>query len=235
MRVAVLATGGKDSTLALHRALKDGYAVKYLACMIPLKEDSWMFHYPNIRLIDLFAEAVGIPLVKAETAGIKDKELEDLKRLIAKLDVEGIVSGAIASDYQKTRIEKICNQLKLKCITPIWHENPQKLLQEILDFNFEVIITGVYAYGFSDKWLGRKIDHATIEELLALNRQYGVSIVGEGGEYETFVLDAPFFKQKISVIEAERIWKGQGGYFQIKKAGLQNKPFHPNVGHTNQD
>ena len=82
MRVAVLATGGKDSALALYRVLNMDYEVNYLACMIPMREDSWMFHYPNIRLVDLFAEAVEIPLVKAETLAVKEREVEDLKRLI---------------------------------------------------------------------------------------------------------------------------------------------------------
>lgn len=223
MRVAVLATGGKDSTLALQRALSNGYEVAFLTCMIPAREDSYMFHYPNIHLIDLFAEAVEIPLVKAETSGIKELEVEDLKHLIEKLDVEGLVSGAIASTYQKTRIEQICKQLKLKCITPLWQENPQKILIEILDLKFEVIITGVYAYGFSVEWLGRKIDEDTVKALIELNRQYGVSIVGEGGEYETLVLNAPFFKRKITIVEAERIWKNQRGYFLVKKARLENK------------
>jgi predicted ATP pyrophosphatase (TIGR00289 family) len=223
MRVAVLATGGKDSTLALHRALSKGYEVAFLACMIPAKEDSYMFHYPNIHLIDLFAEAVEIPLVKAETSGIKELEVEDLKRLIEKLDVEGLVSGAIASTYQKTRIEQICRQLNLECITPLWQESPQKILREILDLKFEVIITGVYAYGFNAEWLGRKIDEETVKALIKLNKEYGVSLVGEGGEYETLVLDTPFFNKKIKIVEAEKIWKKERGYLLVKKARLENK------------
>jgi diphthine-ammonia ligase len=223
VRVAILASGGKDSALALYRMLKGGYEVECLVCMIPLKEDSWMFHYPNIRLIDLFAEAAGFPLVKAETTGIKEKEVEDLKRLIATLDVEGVVSGAIASNYQKTRIEKICKQLDLECIAPLWHENPQGMLNEILDLKFEVIITGVYAHGFSKEWLGRKIDEAAIADLIALNEQYGISLVGEGGEYETLVLDAPFFKRRIRIVEAEKVWKGQSGHFLVRKVELADK------------
>jgi len=223
MRVAVLATGGKDSALALYRVLKMGYEVKCLACMIPMREDSWMFHYPNIRLVDLFAEVVGIPLVKAETLAVKEREVEDLRRLIEGLDVDGIVSGAIASTYQKSRIEKICEQLRLKCIVPLWHENPLSILKEIVALKFDVIVTGVYAYGFSEEWLGRKIDDATIEALIELNKHYGVSLVGEGGEYETLVLDAPFFKRRIKIIEAEKIWKNQSGYFLITKAKLENK------------
>ncbi|MDH5794101.1 MAG: TIGR00289 family protein [Candidatus Bathyarchaeota archaeon] len=223
MRVAVLATGGKDSALALYKVLNEDHEVKYLVSMIPLREDSWMFHYPNIRLVDLFAEAVEIPLVKAETLAVKEREVEDLKRLIEGLDVDAIVSGAIASNYQKSRIEKICEQLRLKCIAPLWHENPLNILKEILDLKFEVIITGVYAYGFSEEWLGRKIDEASIKALIELNKQYGVSLVGEGGEYETLVLDAPFFKKRIKIVEAEKIWKNQSGYFLITKAKLENK------------
>jgi predicted ATP pyrophosphatase (TIGR00289 family) len=223
VRVAVLATGGKDSTLALYRVLKEGYEVKYVVGMIPQREDSWMFHYPNMHLIDLFAEAVGIPLAKAETSGIKESELEDLRRLLGKLDVEGLVSGAIASSYQKTRIENICKQLKLECIMPLWQEDQLKVLKEILSLKFEAIITGVYAYGFSREWLGRKIDEATVEDLLRLNKQYGVSLAGEGGEYETFVVDAPFFKKRIKIVEAEKFWKDQSGYFLIRKAELQSK------------
>jgi predicted ATP pyrophosphatase (TIGR00289 family) len=223
MRVAVLATGGKDSTLALYRVLTEGYEVKYLLSMIPLREDSWMFHYPNMHLVDLFAESVKIPLVKAETSGIQGQEVKDLKRLIEKVDVDGIVSGAIASSYQKTRIEEICKQLGLMCIAPLWNENPLNILKEILSLNFEVIITGVYAHGFNHGWLGRKIDEAVVADLIELNQQYGVSLVGEGGEYETLVLDAPFYEKRIRVVEAEKVWKNQSGYFLVTKAALENK------------
>jgi len=223
MRVAVLATGGKDSALALYKVLNEDHEVKYLVSMIPLREDSWMFHYPNIRLVDLFAEAAEIQLVKAETLAVKEREVEDLKRLIEGIDVDAIVSGAVASTYQKSRIEKICEQLRLKCIAPLWHKNPLDILKEILGLKFEVIITGVYAYGFSEEWLGRKIDEASIKALIELNKQYGVSLVGEGGEYETLVLDAPFFKKRIKIVEAEKIWKNQSGYFLITKAKLENK------------
>ncbi|MEM2972191.1 MAG: TIGR00289 family protein [Candidatus Bathyarchaeia archaeon] len=223
MRVAVLATGGKDSTLALQKILSEGYEVKCLVSMIALREDSWMFHYPNIRLVDLFAEAVEIPLVKAETSGVKETEVEDLKRLVEGLDVEALVSGAIASNYQKTRVEKICKELRLKCLTPLWHKDPMEILWEIVNLKFDVVITGVYAYGFSADWLGRKIDRDAIKALVDLNRRYGISVVGEGGEYETLVVDAPFFKRRIRILEAEKVWKNQSGHLLIAKAKLEDK------------
>ena len=224
MRVAALVTGGKDSALALYRALKLGYEVKFLVTMIPQREDSWMFHFPNIHLADLFAKAVEIPLVKAETVGIKETELKDLKNLLATLDVEGVVSGAISSRYQKKRIDKVCQELKLTSIAPLWQEDSMRLLKEIINLNFEVIIVGVYAYGFDQSWLGRKINSIALKNLFELNDKYQISLVGEGGEYETLVLDAPFFKKRIQVLRTERIWEDHSGYLLVKEAKLVDRP-----------
>jgi len=223
MRVAVLVTGGKDSALALYRALKQDFAVKYLVTMIPQREDSWMFHSVNIHLTDLFAEAVGIPLVKSETAGIKEMELKDLKELLATLDIEGVVSGAILSNYQKERIHRICRELDLKSIAPLWHDDPMNLLKEMISLDFEAIIVGVYAYGFDKSWLGKRIDLATISDLARLNKEYQVSLVGEGGEYETLVLDASFFTKRIRLLEVEKIWEDYRGHLLVKKAELADK------------
>jgi predicted ATP pyrophosphatase (TIGR00289 family) len=223
LHVAALVTGGKDSALALYRALKQGYEVKYLVTMMPQRPDSWMFHYPNIHLADFFAEAVGIPLVKGETSGVKETELEDLKRLLANLQVRGVVTGAIMSQYQKKRIDRICQELNLKSIAPLWHENPQKLLLEMVNLNFEVLIVGVYAYGFDVTWLGRKINQKTISDLIELSKKYQISIVGEGGEYETLVLDAPFFKKRIQLVQTEKVWENHSGYLLVKKAKLVEK------------
>lgn len=218
-----MVTGGKDSTLALHRIMARDYQVECLVAMIPLREDSWMFHYPNIRLVDLFADAVGMPLVKAETCGIKEREVEDLKHLIGKLDVEGIVCGAIASTYQKKRIEAVCRQYGLKPILPLWHEDELDILNELLDLEFEVLITGVYAYGFDQSWLGRRLDTETVQDLMELNRKYGVSLVGEGGEYETWVVDAPLYSQRIRIVEAEKLWEDETGYLRITDAELEDR------------
>ena len=191
--------------------------------MIPKRKDSWMFHYPNVQLTYLFAKTVGIPLVKSSTSGIKEKELKDLKTVLSQLDVKGIVSGAISSSYQKKRIDKICQDLNLVSITPLWQENPLDLLKEILKLHFEVIIIGVYAFGFDKSWLGKNLDLQTINRLLELNKKFGISLVGEGGEYETQVLDAPYFKKRIKLLETEIFWEKESGFLRIKKAKLMNK------------
>ncbi len=223
MKVAVLVSGGKDSALALYRVLKKGYDVKYLVTMLPQREDSWMFHHPNISLTGLFAEAAGIPLVKTVTAGAKEEEIEDLKRLLQPLDVEGIVSGAVSSVYQKTRIDFVCKELSLKSIVPLWHEDPLMLINELIELGFEAIFVGVYAFGFDQDWLGRRIDRQAMQDLIILNSKYQVSLVGEGGEYETLVLDAPFLKKRIKIVKATKIWQANAGYLLVEEAKLVEK------------
>jgi predicted ATP pyrophosphatase (TIGR00289 family) len=223
MRVAALVTGGKDSVLALYRAQQMGHTIQVLATMIPKREDSYMFHFPNIHLTELLSRAVEIPLVTAETSGIKEKELEDLKRLLASLDVEGVVSGAVASSYQKKRIERICDELGLKSVAPLWHEEPLDIMKELIALKFKVIIVGVYAYGLDQSWLGKEIDSATLEKLVKLNEDYQISLVGEGGEYESLVLDAPIYKRRIEIVKAETSYEKGSGVLEIKEAKLVDK------------
>ena len=223
MRVAALISGGKDSALALQRVLEEDYDVRFLVTMLPQREDSWMFHFPNIHLTRLFAEAVGIELVSAETMGIKERELEDLKDLLATLDVDGVVFGAISSRYQKERIDGVCRELDLESIAPLWQEDPIRLLKEIITRRFDVVIVGVYAYGFDDNWLGRKIDSRTINDLVKLSKRYQISVVGEGGEYETLVVDAPLFKKRIELVSVKRVWEDHSGYMLVERARLSDK------------
>ena len=106
IRITALVSGGKDSALALHRVSEEGHEVEYLVVMVPGRVDSWMFHYPDVNVMKLFAEAVGIPLVVGTTTGFKEDEPEDLKRVLGGLDVEGVVCGAVASTYQRSRVEE---------------------------------------------------------------------------------------------------------------------------------
>jgi diphthine-ammonia ligase len=223
MRLAALVTGGKDSILALYRAQKMGHSIEVLATMIPKRADSYMFHFPNIHMTEYIAEALEIPLVTAETCGIKEKELDDLKQLLASLDVEGVVSGAIRSSYQKKRIGRICEELGIKSVTPLWQQDQYSLMKELIELKFKVIIVGVYAYGLDQTWLGQEINTETLEKLVELNEKYQISLVGEGGEYESLVLDAPIFKKQIEIIKAETSYENDSGVFVVKEAKLVNK------------
>jgi diphthine-ammonia ligase len=223
MRLAALVTGGKDSILALYRAQKMGHTIEVLATMIPERSDSYMFHFPNIHLTDYIAEALEIPLVKAPTSGIKEKELDDLKKLLAPLDVDGVVTWAIQSTYQKQRIDRLCDELGIESVAPLWHQDPHELMKELINLKFKVIIIGVYAYGLDQTWLGKEITSESLEKLVELNEKYQISLVGEGGEYESLVLDAPIFKKRIEIIKAEASYENNSGVLTIKEARLVDK------------
>jgi ABC transporter with metal-binding/Fe-S-binding domain ATP-binding protein len=201
MRLAALFSGGKDSTYAIYLAKKLGHEIKYLATIHSKNPYSYMYHTANIGLTLLQSIAMGIQLVSKESEGEKEKELEDLKALLNGLDIDGVVCGAIESNYQKTRIEKICKELNLKLLAPLWKMDQEKLLREMVKNNFEIIITSVSAQGFDEKWLGRIIDENCINDLVKLKNEFGINVAGEGGEYETFVFNCPLFKRKIKIIE----------------------------------
>ena len=219
MRLAALFTGGKDSTYAAHLA-EDLGELRYLVTMIPQREDSWMFHTVNIGLASLIAEAYGVEHVAASTSGVKEEELQDLRRVLEGLDVDAVISGAIASNYQRRRIDKLCQQLGLKHITPLWGRNSAELLKEMLEAGLRIMVTGVAALGLDERWLGRIIDEEALRELLELNRRYGINICGDGGEMETLVLDAPWFRYRVEILEAERLWDGISGVYHIRRAEL---------------
>ena len=223
MRLAALFSGGKDSTLAARLAEEDGHQVSYLVTMRSGNPDSYMFHTVNVEVAGLQAEAWGKQWVQAWTAGEKEKELDDLKAALDGLPVEGVVSGAIASSYQRDRVERVCGELGLTLLSPLWGRGREELLRLVLDKGMKVIFTAVAAQGLDESWLGRRLDEVAVKELLALSRDYGVDPCGEGGEYESLVLDAPWFRRKVVVSEAERTWDGVSGRYVIREARLSGK------------
>jgi diphthine-ammonia ligase len=226
MRLGVLFSGGKDSTLALHKAAEKEEVV----CLITLvseNKESFMFHTPNIDITALQAEAMGLPLIKKVTKGKPEEELKDLEEAIAQVGrsfkIEGVVTGAVESAYQSKRIQSICNRLNVSCISPLWKKNQKALLEELVAKGFKVIISGVFAYPLDESWLGKEIDKELIERLSLLGKEFGLSVAGEGGEIETTVLDAPLFKKKIEILDSAVEAKGNSGVFIIKKARLAPK------------
>jgi len=206
MKVGVLFSGGKDSTMAALLAKKQGHDVACLITIYSENPDSYMFHTPSIFKTKKQAEVMGIPLLTGETSGIKEEELKDLENAIKlarkKYNIEAIVTGALHSDYQASRIQRICDKLKLKCLNPLWHKDEFEYINDIINNKFKVIIIGVSAYPLGASWLGRVIDKKFVEDVTKLHEKYKIHIAGEGGEFETFVLECPLFKRPLKVIGA---------------------------------
>ena len=222
----MLFSGGKDSTYAAWQASKKDE----LACLItlfPKSAMSYMFHFPNLKWTALQAEAIGVPLLTEQTEGVKEEELSDLERALARaksrFGLEGIYTGALASVYQKTRVERICSDLGLECVSPLWGIDAETHLRRLVADGFSAIIVSVSALGLDEKWLGRELDETGIAELVALGRRFRFHVGLEGGEGETFVRDAPFFSGAVQILSAERHWNGDSGYLEIQNAVLVQK------------
>tara|TARA_Y100000034_G_C6872517_1_gene398564 strand:- start:302 stop:967 length:666 start_codon:yes stop_codon:yes gene_type:complete len=221
MKLGVLFSGGKDSTLAMQLASKN----HEISCLLSMKSEndaSYMFHTPNIDITELQSEALDIPLLTGVTKGEKEIELNDLKDLIENaidlFGIEGIVTGAVESVYQAQRVQKICSELGLWCFNPLWQMNQIELLETLINEKYEIIISSIAAYPLDESWLGRKIDSKMIGELKALK---GVNPAGEGGEFESLVLNAPMFKRKIKILEFEKQYENHAGVFLVKEADLK--------------
>lgn len=230
-----LFSGGKDSSYALYRALERGLAVERLLTVHP-KGDSYMYHVPATELAGLAAESIGIPLVDVELAAFEagtetdsasqgDAEVEPLERALGELDAEldggiaGLIAGAVESEFQTTRIEGVCDRLGCDLFAPLWRESPRELAEAMLEAGFDIRIVQVAAGGLDEDWLGRRWNEAALTELEALAESHGVHLLGEGGEFETVVLDGPHMDRPIEwSVETE--WDGTRGRLVVREASL---------------
>jgi ABC transporter with metal-binding/Fe-S-binding domain ATP-binding protein len=225
MKLAALTSGGKDSLFAAYIMHSQGFEIRYLVTLLPRSEESYMFHRPNAWLTVYQAAAMGIPLVRRATKGEPEAEVEDLREALRSVrdKIQGVVSGALASEYQKQRIDVVCEELGLVSFAPLWHKDPEKLLKEMLSAGFEVIITSAAAEGLSKDWLGRKLTKSCIENLKKLGEKHGLHLAGEGGEYETLVLDMPLFSHKLEILGARTTWNGTSGSYVVEDLKMVKK------------
>jgi diphthine-ammonia ligase len=223
MRLASLLSGGKDSVYSIQRAVEAGHDVSHAVTIFPRRDDSYMFHVPNLWLTSLQAQSMGIEHVARESSGQKEKELEDLREALRPLDVEGVVAGAIASNYQYERVSRICGELGLNVVVPLWGMDSDALMAELLSYGYSVVVVGVYADGMGPEWLGRMLDDSAISELESLRARHGIAISFEGGEAETLVVDCPIFSKRIVIEEAEAKWEVCRGEYLVSRASLEAK------------
>ncbi|WP_439025700.1 diphthine--ammonia ligase [Haloarchaeobius sp. DT45] len=230
-----LFSGGKDSSWALYRALEEGLPVSHMLTVHP-EGESYMYHVPATDLTSLAAESIGLQHVNVtpedfdamtatDSDAQGDAELEPLEAALADLsdDLEGglagVTAGAIESEYQTSRIQAMADRLGCDVFAPLWQRDPAELAREMLDAGFEITILQVAAHGLDESWLGRPLDADAFAELEALNEEYGVHVLGEGGEFETFVTDGPHMDRPIE-LEYETVWEGTRGHIEITDARL---------------
>ena len=225
MKLASLFSGGKDSTFAIYLAQKQGHEVKCLLSVFPKSDESHLLHHPNMKWTKLQSEIMNIPqLTIASTSDETDNELILIENLLQnakdQFQIEGLVHGGIQSKFQKDKFENICSKLNLKVIAPLWNTDPENYMNELLDSEFDFIMTTVSSDGLDDSWLGKTISKSDILSLKHLSEKFGFNLNFEGGEAETFVINCPLFTNSIKINQSEKKWDGYRGRFEIVDAGL---------------
>ncbi len=225
MNIASLFSGGKDSTFAIYQVQNQGHDVVCLLSVFPKSDESHLLHHPNMQWTKLQSESMKIPQLSISSGSNDlDMELAALEILLQKakkqFGVEGVVHGGIQSDFQKDNFETLCSKLNLIPFTPLWETDSHQYMNNLIDSNFNFIMTTVSSGGLDDSWLGKLISSSDIDVLNQLSKKFGFNLNFEGGEAETFVIDCPLFTHPIKIIQSEKNWDGYRGRFEIVDAEL---------------
>ena len=227
MRVGVLFSGGKDSAYSAYVASQKDTLI-CLVTLRPRREDSYMFHFPNLRWTALQAESMSLPQVTFDTEGQKEAELDDLRSALknAKEEyyIEGVYTGALASVYQKSRVDRICARTRTQEHIPHVGNRPAgRISLNIITWRIQ---------GDHHRRRGSRVGRDLAREDARrkdgggtdeLQRKYGLHAALEGGEGETFVLDCPLFEKRIEIISSEKHWNGVNGFLEFLDARLVEK------------
>jgi len=227
MKLAALFSGGKDSTYAIFLAKKLGHSIDVLLTLYPNSDNSHLLHHPNIKFTNLQSESMKIPqLIEKIISDDPKDEFSALNNLLnnAKnnFKIEGIVHGGILSEYQKDNFSLICKNNNLKVVSPLWNKEPISYMNELLDNNFEYIVTNVSSDGLDESWLGKKMDKNGLEKLQKLQKKFGFNLNFEGGEAETFVVNCPLFEKPLKIKNFSQKWDGYRGRFEILDIKLED-------------
>jgi uncharacterized protein (TIGR00290 family) len=192
-------SGGKDSALACHEALRQGYHISHLVNFISRESRRVSFHGVEARLIRLQSEAAGIPLVQKETTWDGyEREFKAVVRELIPGGVEGMVFGDIYTPAHLEWVERVCADLGIRAVEPLWGRSTQDVIKAFMDGGFEAVVVAAQAALFGEEWLGHPVDAAFIDYLKSKN----IDLCGENGEYHTLVTGGPFFRKKICILES---------------------------------
>lgn len=229
-----------------------GWSVEALVTVHITSDDSMMFQLPNTSLAGLQAASMGVPWLPVLSEGIENAEIDDLEAAIrgesevesaytrvkadsqsidfpsdlelveGALDIDALVVGALRSDYQKTRIERMCERLGLISYCPLWHHSPEDHMDSLVEHGFDVRLVSVSTEGLGEEWLGARIDKANLSDLVAAASKYRFNLDGEGGEFETIVVAAPHMPQRIDISGSPE-WYGRRGTWRVNEARLASE------------
>ena len=225
VKVTCLVSGGKDSVLALWLALHQFDVISILTVRSTCPE-SMLFHIPNSQFVAIIANMLEVShrTVWIDSCNVED-EIQSLKDALIESSADAVITGGIRSEFQRFKFNRAAQLANMKYFSPLWRLSPKILLSELLDNNFHIIISSVSGLGLEKELLGKKFTTELLEKLQRTVPESELSMIGEGGEFESFVLDAPNFSARIEILEAEVHWDEhrEEGYYEIIKAKCRTK------------
>lgn len=214
---AALYSGGKDSSYALRQAQQEADLTHVVT--VHASTGSYMYHVPASDVAALAAEEMDARHVAVEVEG--DGEIQPLETALAEVGVDAVYTGAVESEYQRSRVDDVADRLQVEHRAPLWGCDAEDKLREIAD-GYEVLVTAVAADGLDEDWLGRELDADAVEELLELRDSHRVHPLGEGGEFETLAVSGPHVDFRIE-LDYEVEWDGVRGELRVEDAWLERE------------
>ncbi|MGC8661152.1 MAG: diphthine--ammonia ligase [Nitrososphaeria archaeon] len=212
---AILLSGGKDSNFAIFETYRRTGQLPCCAITVFAGKDDMVFHYENTAWAELQCASMGIPWIP-----VKSIE-EGLMMASGDYGAKELVTGGIASNFQKRKFSDAASQFNMKAINPLWGMNQEEYMRRLPDSGFIYIMVKVASLGLGRKWLGREMDRGATEELIELSKRYRFNPSLEGGEGESFVLWMPLYRKRIRIEDAETVWEKDSGTYLIRSAKLE--------------
>lgn len=214
MQVVASWSGGKESCFACHKAMMQGGEVSHLLNFISEDVGRCMSHGLDSKLICAQSQAIEIPIVQRKvTWDTYEREFKKAIGELKQIGVKGVVFGDVDLQEHKDWVDRVCKGLNIEAIEPLWVTDPEQILTDFMKEGFEATVVRVKAGLFSKEWLGRKIDENFVRELHKLKNKSNFHILGEAGEYHTFVTGGPLFKRRIKILESDKVLKD--GYWSL--------------------
>jgi uncharacterized protein (TIGR00290 family) len=214
-------SGGKDGCLACYRAIRSGYRVSALVNFISEEYGRVRFHGTEARMIGHQAELAGVPLIQKETASeCYEAGFKEAVRSAIPRGIRGMVFGDIYVDEHREWVERVCRELGIEAVEPLWGEKTGDLLNEFMDSGFEAVIVSGQGEFVEKRWIGKKVDR----EFIGYLKERGADICGEKGEYHTFVTGGPLFNGRIEITDSAVIERNGFWLLDIKDFEIQKPP-----------
>lgn len=214
MQVVASWSGGKESCLACYKAMSQGFEITHLLNFINEDGGRSMSHGLDSKLICAQAGAIEIPIIqKSVTWGTYEREFKNAIRELKQIGVKGGVFGDVDLQEHRDWVDRVCKEVDIEAIEPLWGADPEQLITEFMNEGFEAIVVRAKAGLFGKEWLWLKIDENFVEELHKLKDKSNIHILGEAGEYHTFATNGPLFKRRIKILESDRVLKN--GYWSL--------------------